>query len=560
MRIRVLLACAITTAGLLVSPALASGCSLARAQSGRNPSYTQVAAAIDASAGRHRVPPPLMRAIAWKESGWAQFWPDGRAKVSGDCGIGIMQITGGSWDYRRLATDYAYNIDAGAAVLAAKMRASSANVPQALRPDDPRVFENWYRATYRYNGAGYNAERYADSVFGMVVAPPSPIRPWSPPVAVANPKSVLRGYRPTSAHAYVVRPDGVWRSTLGTVRGPFQRADYLAAYARMAPGRTLEGDQQAWTSLTARNIGYATWTPWAVVASPWPYGRASLLRSPLWTNSVVAAKLRADVRPGGTGTWNIHAQAARLGASRTVDEFFSVTFGGVPVGGGRGSGRWTLHPAVAPTASLASAPRYVTDGSTDSSAVVTVSASDPGTGAAGVRRVEAVTRPCPTCDWSAVAQSTGRTLRLAMPGAGIHDVRVRAIDNAGHASPWTEPRPVVVPRDDTASELVYDRAWTTEPAHGSWLGTVTTATEAGAALETRATATRFAVIGTRAPDAAAFAVYLDGELAGVVEPVAESTQPRQVLAEFDAPPGEHVLRVEVLAGNGTARIDAIAAT
>jgi hypothetical protein len=162
MRTRLPLALAVLGSLVSVAPAAASGCDTARGVRGSNVSYSAVNAAIHASATVYQVPPMVLKAIAWKESNWRQFWSDGRAKVSPDCGIGIMQITGGTWDYYRLAADYRYNVAAGAKVLSEKMNTSSANLPAALKPDDRRVTENWYRAAYRYNGQGTGAESYAD--------------------------------------------------------------------------------------------------------------------------------------------------------------------------------------------------------------------------------------------------------------------------------------------------------------------------------------------------------------------------------------------------------------
>jgi hypothetical protein len=530
---------------LLATPATASGCSVARAQRGRNPSYAQVSAAIDAAAGRHRVPPPLLKAIAWKESGWQQFWSDGRAKVSGDCGVGIMQITGGSWDYARLGRDYLYNVDAGARVLAAKMAASSRNVPAALRPDEPRVMENWYRAAYRYNGSGAAAERYADSVFALVVTPPSGIAPWSPSVRLTNPKHVLRGYRPTSGHAYVARVDGMWRSTLGTTRGPVLRADYLATRAATTPGRSLEGDQATWVVLTARNLGYATWTPSTVPLRTYPVGRRSVLQSGRWIDPTTPARLTTSVPTGGTARYQVYAVAARVASSRAAHEWFAPAVAGTPVAGAAAGARWTLQPAAAPTAGVSAAPRYVTERSTDATAQILVAAADPAPGA-GLLRVELTQRQvCEGCPWSA-PQPVGSAPRVALGAPGRHEVKVRAIDRAGHYSAWSEPREVVVPHDDTAALLTYTGSWAPQADAGTWQGSLAATSDAGSTVTIAEDGSRLAVIGTRAPDAAPFRVWVDGVLHSVVEPVSETVQHRALLWELDVPDGRHELRVELV--------------
>ena len=544
MRLRALLAVSLIASGVLALPASASGCSTARAQSGVNPSYAQVSAAIDTAANRRRVPPALMRAIAWKESGWAQFWPDGRAKVSPDCGVGIMQITGGSWDYARLGRDYVYNIDAGAQVLAAKMAASSANVPSALRPDDIRVFENWYRATYRYNGAGYAAERYADSIFSMVNAPPSAIAPYSPAVRVTNPKHVIPGYAPTSGTAYVARIDGTWSSTRGTYRAAVQRADYLALSARMTAGTSLESDQQTSVTFYVRNIGYATWTPATVPLQTYPRGRASLLRSASWPGATTAAKLATNVVTGGTARYTVRATAARVTAARTVNEAFATSIAGVPIARGNATSRWTINPAQAPTAMIRSGPAYVTDQTTAPAATISISAVDPAPGA-GLRRLElSRRRVCDTCTWS-TPLTIGSTVRVPLNGEGAHQLRVRALDKAGHYSAWTAPHLVIVPRDNTSTTVTYDGTWTTRTTNGSYLGSILASSAPGAYLEATGHSNRLAIIGTRAPDAGTFAIYVDDQLVGTVSPVSDTVQQRQVLWSMDLPAGEHTLRVEI---------------
>jgi hypothetical protein len=564
-----MLAVSLVAIGLLALPAAASGCSTARAQSGHNPSFGQVSAAIDAASNRRRVPPALMRAIAWKESGWAQFWSDGRAKVSPDCGVGIMQITGGSWDYARLARDYVYNVDAGAQVLAAKMAASSANVPSSLRPDDTRLFENWYRATYRYNGAGYSAERYADSVFSMVNSPPSNIAPWSPAVRVTNPKSVVSGYRPTSGIAYVARIDGTWGSTRGTFRGPVQRADYLGISARMSQGTALEGDQLKNVTFLVRNLGYATWTPATVPLKTTPRGRGSRLAAGTWSDTTTPANLKVNVVTGATATYTFTARAARVAESRTVDEGFAPAVSGVPIAMSGATSRWTLHPAKAPTARMTTAPAYVTDQSTDSVATLHFNASDPAPGS-GVARIEFSKRQvCDGCQWSAPVGVLSPT-RVRFTSEGAHQVRLRAIDRAGHYSAWTAPRLVIVPRDNGSDSVLYEGEWRSEAAASTYLGSLHSTTDVQAALETADTADRLAIIGTRAPDAASFTVYVDGALVATIDPVADQVQQRVVLWSQDFPRGEHTVRIEVAGDRATpllagdegptvsARIDAVA--
>jgi hypothetical protein len=546
MRLRPLLAVPLLLTGLAVLPADAS-CGVSGVR-GRDPGHAALNAEIDRAAARRRVPPYVLKAIAWHESRWRQFYSDGRVVLSGSCAIGAMQVLARGFDAYRLATDYRYNVDAGAQVLAAKMSASSANVPRSLGADERRVAENWYRATYRYNGAGYYAMRYADAVFSSIASPDPEVRPWVIPVAVSNPRNVIRGYTPTSGHAYVARLDGTWASTLGTYRHGVVRGDVLAGYARTARGTTLEGGQGSSTAFVARNLGWSSWEPSRVTLSTYPVGRASRLRHGRWLTATRPVALAATTYTGGDGRFAFPVQAANLGSSATVTEtFVPVLDGSTPIGA-RASSSWTLNPPHAPSASVASAPAYVTDASTDSTAAIGLRYADPSPGS-GVAYVE-VSRLSPGATQWATTRVTSSSLRLSLPGAGPHLLRVRAVDRANHASAWTDPRKVVVPRDNTAASLTFSGSWTTSQVGGSWLGSIATAAE-GASVTTTVNGASYAVIGTRGPGLAPFTVYLDDALVTVIDPSSDTTAQRQVLWQAPLVAGDHVLRLVV--GDATAQ-------
>lgn len=121
--------------------------------------------------GPARVPATLLKAIAWVESNLTMasrsvpFESGGPALVSFDCGHGVMQVTTGmtvplgndarpTSNQTAVATHYVYNIARGAAILADKW-----NQAPDLRPitgtdngADPAILENWYFATWSYNG------------------------------------------------------------------------------------------------------------------------------------------------------------------------------------------------------------------------------------------------------------------------------------------------------------------------------------------------------------------------------------------------------------------------
>jgi hypothetical protein len=133
---------------------------------------------------------------------------------------------------------------------------------------------------------------------------------------------------------------------------------------------------------------------------------------------------------------------------------------------------------------------------------------------------------------------------------------VRSVDRAGHASAWTAPVTIVVPRDNTDAALSFSGQWAAHDASGSWLGSVAVA-PAGSSVTTTVNGTSYALIGTRGPGLATLSVYLDGVLVATVDPYADTTQQRQVLWQDALPAGDHELRV-VAGGAGLASVDAVA--
>jgi hypothetical protein len=123
------------------------------------PSYPQ----FPPSSKIHAIPPSILKAVGWVESGWHQFAPQGHPLVSFDFGYGIMQVTsgmagafgkvGGDIDPQtqsQIASDYIYNIAYGSRMLVTKWE----SVPP-VGTGDPAVVENWYYALWAYNGWGW---------------------------------------------------------------------------------------------------------------------------------------------------------------------------------------------------------------------------------------------------------------------------------------------------------------------------------------------------------------------------------------------------------------------
>jgi len=122
------------------------------------------------AAGAPRIPAVLLKAIGWVESDMTMaassvpFETTGLGQVSFDCGYGVMQITSGmtvplgsnnqaSDSQTLVATHYAYNIARGAAMLGEKWNQDEIRpIAGTNTGSDPGIIENWYFATWSYNG------------------------------------------------------------------------------------------------------------------------------------------------------------------------------------------------------------------------------------------------------------------------------------------------------------------------------------------------------------------------------------------------------------------------
>ncbi|WLR41593.1 cell wall-binding repeat-containing protein [Bacillus carboniphilus] len=134
---------------------------------GENPSYDEISRILTKKALENNIPPEILKAIAWQESGWQQFrtanyqdkWFVGHPVISYDReGIGIMQVTTPNVsieEKKKLMLDIEYNIQRGIEILLGKW--NQVNDPGVyflpnLNNGDQEILENWYLAILAYNG------------------------------------------------------------------------------------------------------------------------------------------------------------------------------------------------------------------------------------------------------------------------------------------------------------------------------------------------------------------------------------------------------------------------
>jgi hypothetical protein len=141
-----------------------------------NPSVEDIKKALTETAAKYDIPPEILKAIAYVESGLKQFDASGNPYVSDDNGIGVMQVTPDKTDIpidiERLKSDYKYNIDIGAQILNSKWNLTY--LPK-VNHHDRHVLEDWYFAIMAYNGASkandpnlHPGDTYQDSVYSRI--------------------------------------------------------------------------------------------------------------------------------------------------------------------------------------------------------------------------------------------------------------------------------------------------------------------------------------------------------------------------------------------------------
>lgn len=171
--------------------------------------------------GLSSIPPVLLKAIAWVESGWEQFRAPDQPLISQGGGYGLMQLTNGfggesvsSAVQSAIANNFVYNIAAGARLLALKWEGTP-----HIGDGDPTVLENWYYAVWAYNGWGW-VNNPNNPIFSRKGSPVT--QPWTYPYQervfyyVSHPPLGPDG-QPLWAAVPVTLPD---RTAIGRQPGP----------------------------------------------------------------------------------------------------------------------------------------------------------------------------------------------------------------------------------------------------------------------------------------------------------------------------------------------------
>ncbi len=139
------------------------------------------------------VPPSVLKAISWFESGWRQATYSvsrgnrGRTITSAECAYGLVQVLTGmehisspTARQTQIGTDYLHNAAAGAQILVDKWNMAPRKLPVYGRRD-PRIIEDWYFALWAYHCFGDICSRY-----DVHDDPDDPSLKWPRPVVGTN--------------------------------------------------------------------------------------------------------------------------------------------------------------------------------------------------------------------------------------------------------------------------------------------------------------------------------------------------------------------------------------
>ncbi len=297
----------------------------------------------------------LLKAIYYTESGWRQFCSTGRTVIAFDCGYGIAQVTSGmrpgdtsAFDPNRVASEPAYNVSVGAAILAGKWRAGA-----CVGGNDPNIVEHWYFAVWGYNGFAfknnpnnptYRADRpefnssaaartranypYQELVWGIAHYSPSAAHWTGQQLGYPQRSQICPscGYPMASIGETSPRTPATCGSTM-----PAQTwgAQYVGqSFPLAATTLNLPAGTEQMGYIEMRNIGTETWRPNEVfLGTTQPRDRASPARGTGWVSASRAATIDRVVAPMATGRFNF-----ALRASTTVGQEYSEYFGVVREG------------------------------------------------------------------------------------------------------------------------------------------------------------------------------------------------------------------------------------
>jgi hypothetical protein len=404
---------------------------------GTNPAPAGIASLIESAASAYDVPPAVLKAVAYRESAWTQYDSNGNVVISSDsvCGIGIMQVTSTEDpDPARLASDIAYNVSAGARILAAKWTAALASPPNGYPPDDRHVTENWFYAVCLYNGCGTDPA-YPDRVAEIAADPfrrvPSGLKAFMPAGGFTKPTEADPGYH--FPDAFQATPDGhfvFYDSSTGvvskTVAAPTH--DFRVAMPAVVYGAATYGPDGPYVSCIVCG-------GWRLAEGAGVAGRAH------WTSSVTTGEsTRVTWLPPlpRQGPYRVSAYVPALGAATLGHATYHVAGVAVPVDQDAVKGSWSAlgDRSLTPGQSV-----YLTDASDVAGQRVVADAVRfsmvTATRLLGVCYLDADGNVTSNCGPPTYGQSRDFSISLRHGGTGLAGRPVRVYKRAVGTAAWT---------------------------------------------------------------------------------------------------------------------------
>jgi MYXO-CTERM domain-containing protein len=254
-----------------------------------------------------------------------------------------------AYDANRVASEPAYNVSVGAAILAGKWRAAA-----CVGSNDQDIIEHWYFAVWGYNGfafsnnpnnPAYRADRpefnssatatsrraypYQELVWGFAHFPPSAGHYRGQGLGYPRRSEICAscGFPMAAIGETPIRTP----ATCGTVTPPTPRFGAAFVMQSFPLARTtldLPAGSEQRGFIELRNTGTETWRPNEVfLGTTTPRDRASPARGTDWVSAARAATVDRVVAPMAVGRFNFS-----LRASTTVGQEFNEYFGVVREG------------------------------------------------------------------------------------------------------------------------------------------------------------------------------------------------------------------------------------
>jgi hypothetical protein len=159
--------------------------------------------------------------------------------------------------------------------------------------------------------------------------------------------------------------------------------------------------------------------------------------------------------------------------------------------------------------------------------------------------------------WQALSPTTASVTASGLAQGEDYCFAIRAVDNAGNASPWTTPRCTARPLDDRA--LSIGAGWALGTGSSYWNGTITaTSTDAATARRTGAELDRVGIVATRGPGMGTVAVYVGTTKIGQISLAATATTYQNLILLPRFSYSAATVAVKVVSGGKPVQLDGLA--